>query len=220
MMEGQKSKRRFSKGVLMKTLLALVLSFSTVLAFAAPKAETKVAAKPTAETFKVDPAQSKIEWHGKKVTGDHKGTIGVKGGTLVFTGDLLTAGEVLVDMNTLNCTDITDAETNGKFVGHMKSPDFFDTAAHPEAKLVIKSSKKVAKGLEVKGDLTLKGKTHPVTFIADVKKTDKSVTGNTVLNLDRTKWDLKYGSGKFFKGLGDKMIHDEFTLTINITANM
>lgn len=189
----------------MKTLLAAVLALGTVASFA--------------QTYKVDTNATKIVYVGKKVTGQHTGNVSPKSGSLTFTGDLLTGGDVVVDMNTITSTDITDKDTNAKYVGHMKSPDFFNVEKHPEAKLVIKNSKKTAKGLEVTGDLTFVGKTNPVTFIvSDLKKTDSQVSGKSNLTLNRTKWGLVYGSGSFIKGLGDKAINDEFTLAIDLTA--
>lgn len=191
----------------MKTLIAAVLAISTVGAFA--------------QTYNVDPAASKITYVGKKVTGEHTGNVTVKSGTLTLKGEEITGGQIVADMNTLTSTDITDATYNAKYVGHMKSEDFFNTAKYPTSTLTIVSSKKTAKGLEVKGDLTLIGQTKPVTFIVtDLKKTDKTVTGKTTMALNRTQWGLKYGSNSFFKGLGDKAIHDEFTLTVDITANV
>lgn len=189
----------------MKTLLAAVLAFGTVASFA--------------QTYKVDTNATKIVYEGKKVTGSHTGNVSPKSGSLTFTGDLLTGGEVVVDMNTITSTDIKDQDTNAKYVGHMKSPDFFNVQKHPEAKLVIKSSKKVAKGLEVTGDLSFVGKTNPITFlVTDLKKTDSEVKGKSNLTINRTKWGLVYGSGSFIKGLGDKAINDEFTLAIDLTA--
>lgn len=189
----------------MKTLIAAVLAISTVGAFA--------------QTYKVDPAASKITYVGKKVTGQHTGNVTTKSGTLTMAGDLISAGEVIVDMNSLTSTDITDKDANAKYVGHMKSEDFFNTAKYPESKLVIKSSKKTDKGLEVTGDLTMIGQTKPVTFtVTDLKKTDSVVTAKSNMTLNRTQWGLKYGSGSFFKGLGDKAINDEFTLAIDVTA--
>jgi polyisoprenoid-binding protein YceI len=198
---------QFSKqqGVRMKMIMGLVFALSGAAAFA--------------QTYTVDTTATKIEWVGKKVTGEHRGTIAVKSGTIVMKGEEIASGDILVDMKSMANTDITDKETNGKFIGHMTSPDFFDTAKYPEAKLVIKSSKKTAKGLEVTGDLTMIGQTHPITFIAtDLKKTDTTVSAKSTLNVDRTKHGLKYGSGQFFKGLGDKMINDEFTLNITLQA--
>lgn len=190
----------------MKTLIAAVFAVSTVGA-------------AFAQTYNVDPAASKITYVGKKVTGEHTGNLTIKSGSLVVEGDAIKGGEVVVDMNSLTSTDLTDKEYNTKYVGHMKSPDFFNTEKFPESKLVIKSSKKTAKGLEVNGDLTMIGSTQPVTFtVTDWKKTDSSVSGKSTLVLNRTKWGLKYGSASFFKSIGDKAIHDEFTLTVDLTA--
>lgn len=195
----------------MKSLLAVVFAVSSMGAMAQNK--------PMTSTYNVDPAATKIVYVGKKVTGQHTGNVAAKSGNLTLQGEEITGGEIVVDMNSLTSTDITDAETNGKYIGHMKSPDFFDTAKYPESKLVIKNSKKTDKGLEVSGDLTMIGQTKPVTFlVTDLKKTDSVVTGKSNLTLNRTQWGLKYGSGSFFKGLGDKAINDEFTLAIDLTA--
>lgn len=189
----------------MKMIFGLVFALSGAAAFA--------------QTYTVDTAATKVEWVGKKVSGEHRGSVNAKSGTLTLKGEEITAGEVVVDMKSISCSDITDKETNGKFIGHITSPDFFDTAKYPEAKILIKSSKKTAKGLEVTGDLTFIGQTHPITFLAtDVKKTDKTVSAKATVNVDRTKWGLKYGSGQFFKGLGDKMINDQFTLNVTLEA--
>jgi polyisoprenoid-binding protein YceI len=199
------------KELKMKTLLAAIMTVSMTGAFAQNK--------PMTQTYTVDSSATKIVYVGKKVTGEHTGNVTAKSGNLVFKGDELTGGEVVVDMNSLTSTDITDKDMNGKYVGHMKSPDFFDTAKHPESKLVIKNSKKTNKGLEVEGLLTMIGQTQPVKFlVTDLKKTDSVVTGKSNLTLNRTKWGLKYGSSSFIKGLGDKAIHDEFTLAIDLTA--
>ncbi len=175
--------------------------------------------KPMTTTYSVDTNKTTVHWTGKKVTGQHDGYVKAKSGNLIFTGPELTGGEIIVDMDSMTVTDITDAEYVGKFLGHMKSPDFFDTAKYPDAKLVIKSTKKSGKDLEVSGDLTMIGKTAPITFkVTDWKWSDKEVTGKTTVTVDRTKWGLKYGSASFFKSLGDKAIHNEFTLDIDLRA--
>jgi polyisoprenoid-binding protein YceI len=191
----------------MKTLIAAVLAVSTIGAYA--------------QSYKVDSQGSKITYVGKKVTGEHTGNVTIKEGTLTFKGEELNGGVLVADMNSLSSTDITDQEYNAKYVSHMKSPDFFNTEKFPTSTLKIKSSKKTDKGVEVTGDLTLIGQTKPITFIVtDLKKTDAGVTGKTSMTLNRTQWGLKYGSTSFFKGLGDKAINDEFTLAVDIAANV
>jgi polyisoprenoid-binding protein YceI len=195
----------------MKAILTLIFALTSLVALAQNK--------PLTTTYTVAPEKTQVEWTGKKVTGQHQGKIQVKKGNLVFTGDELTGGEIIVDMNSMTVTDLTDKETADKFIGHMKAPDFFDTSKYPEAKLVIKKTSKTKNGLQVTGDLTMVGKTHPVTFTAEEwKKTPEKVSAKANITLDRTKWGLKYGSGQFFKGLGDKMIYDDFTLAIDLLA--
>jgi hypothetical protein len=36
----------------------------------------------------------------------------------------------------------------------------------------------------------------------------------TAFKVDRTKYDIKYGSGSFFDNLGDKAISDDFELAV------
>ena len=196
----------------MKTLMTVLFALSTTLSAVA-------ADKPMAATYKIDPATTTVKWVGKKVTGQHAGTVAVKTGNLVFTGDLITAGEIDVDMNSLTVTDIpaTD-ENNAKLVGHLKSPDFFNVGKYPDAKLVITGSQKSKTGLKIKGNLTMIGKTAPVEFDAKVTKNDTTATAKSDITIDRTKWELKYGSGDFFKGLGDKAIHNEFVISVDVTA--
>ena len=188
----------------MKKLIVVALSLVSLTAFA--------------QTYKVDTAKTKIEWLGKKVTGQHNGTFSTKAGSLVFKGADLKGGEIIVDINSMTCTDITSAEDNGKFLMHMKSADFFEVEKYPEAKMVIKSVKKAKKGFDVTVDFTLKGKTAPLTFNAEIAKADKTASIKTKFKFDRTKWDLKYGSKSFIKGIGDKAISDEVELTVDLAA--
>ena len=163
-----------------------------------------------AQTKKIDVKTSTIKWVGKKVTGEHSGTVNFKDGAVVFKGKKLTGGSFTVDMTSLTSTDLT-GEYQGKLNGHLKSADFFGTEKFPTAKLVFKTiGAKTTDVYTVTADLTIKGITKPVTF-------DVAVSGNsatTAFKVDRTKYDIKYGSGNFFEGLGDKTINDDFELAV------
>jgi polyisoprenoid-binding protein YceI len=195
----------------MKTLAVMLLVLTTSLTAVAQN-------KPVSNMYKIE-SSSPVKWIGKKITGEHSGNVAVKNGSLTFTGEVLTAGEVNIDMNTVTVTDIPASdEMNGKLVGHLKSPDFFNVQKYPDAKLVITSSEKTKTGLKVKGNLTFIGQTNPIEFDAVVSKTAKSTTLKSDVKIDRTIWGLKYGSGSFFKGLGDKAINNEFLLSVDLTA--
>jgi polyisoprenoid-binding protein YceI len=168
-----------------------------------------------AQTVKVDASKSTITWLGKKVTGEHTGTIDLKSGELKLDNGAIAGGEFIVDMTSIKNTDLTDAEWNGKLVGHLKSDDFFAVEKYPEAKLVItKEAAFTGKKATVTGDLTIKGATHPVTF--DVTKDGK--TYKAEITVDRSKYNVRYGSQSFFDNLGDKVIYDDFYLTVNLVV--
>lgn len=166
-----------------------------------------------AQTKKIDAAKSKINWVGKKVTGEHSGTVNFKDGLLIFQGKKLKGGSFTVDMNSISATDINADQGKDKLDGHLKADDFFGTEKYPTSKLVFKTiAAKTADTYTVTADLTIKDKTNPVTFDITVKGN----TATTSFKVDRTKYDIKYGSGSFFDGLGDKTINDNFDLTVSL----
>jgi polyisoprenoid-binding protein YceI len=116
----------------MKTFLTFLAA--TALGFSAwaggPAATAKAGGPKAPSTYKVIPEASNIVWLAKKVTGEHTGTIKFASGTVEANGPVLTGGTFLVDMTTMVNTDLKDAEYNGKLMGHLKSPDFFDVASH------------------------------------------------------------------------------------------
>ena len=186
----------------MKNLKTIALAFAVAL--------TTLTA--TAQTKKVDVKTSTINWVGKKVTGQHSGTVALKDGALVFKKNVLKGGNFTVDMTTINATDLS-GEYQGKLNGHLKADDFFGTEKFPTSTLVFKTI--AAKGNDVysvTADLTIKGITQPVTFDITVKGN----TATTAFNVDRTKYDIKYNSKSFFESIGDKAIYDEFELTVNL----
>ncbi|MFZ4714611.1 MAG: YceI family protein [Bacteriovoracaceae bacterium] len=193
--------------------LTLVTSFNALAA-----KPVKAIAPAEAATYAID-NNSKLTWLGKKVGGEHSGTIGIKSGSLKFDDKKLVGGEFEVDMTSIAVSDIKDPEYNGKLVGHLKSDDFFSVEKNPSATLKIKSAKK-EKGntYNVVGDLTIKGITNEVTFKADVTDADKEVSAKAKLVFDRTKFKVEYNSGKIFKSIGDKLIYDDVELNIDLMA--
>ena len=171
-----------------------------------------------AEGFKVQKETSSVKWNGKKVSGEHYGQISIKNGEFVVENGKIVGGTFVVDMNTITCEDL-DGEWNKKLVDHLKSDDFFGVESYPTSKLVLKDvNHQSGNSHTFEGHLTIKGKTHPIRFTADVDMEKNKIVANGKLVIDRTQYNIRYGSGKFFQNLGDRMIHDEFTLEYNITA--
>ena len=168
----------------------------------------------TAQDKKINTAKSTIAWVGKKVTGQHNGTISFKEGILNFKGGKVTGGNFIVDMTTLTVSDLKAGEGKEKLEGHLKADEFFGTEKFPTSKLVFKTvtPAKTAGTYTVVADLTIKGITKPVTFDLVVAKTSATAK----VTIDRTKYGIEYGSKSFFEGIGDKAIYDEFDLTVNL----
>lgn len=171
------------------------------------------------DTYKVDVKESVLTWKAYKVTGSHAGNVTVKNGTLQFTDGNLTGGTFDIDMAAITVTDITGGSA-AKLLGHLKSPDFFSVETHPTAKFNI--TRVVSRGTpgdyKIIGDITIKEKTKNISFNAKVVEKDGRYEATTQLKLDRTDFDVRYGSGSFFDGLGDKTIYDEFDLDIKLVT--
>ena len=208
--------------------LSVVASLGSVSALAkkdtkaASATSSSTASSTASSTVELDPAASKITWNGKKVTGEHKGEIKLKDGSFVVKNKAVVSGKAALEMASITDLDLKDAENNAKLLGHLKSEDFFDTAKYPLATFVLKSvvPKAGANGTtdEMTGDLTIKGETHPITFPAKIVEAAGKYTADAHVVVDRTIWNIKYGSGKFFTGLGDKVIRDEFTLDLKLVS--
>jgi len=155
---------------------------------------------------------SKVVWKGYKVTGSHVGIISIKSGHLNFDKEILTGGSFIIDMTTITNTDL-EGEYKGKLEGHLKSDDFFGVEKFPTASLIFTKVESTGKNsYEVKGDITIKGKTETVIFNVSVYGNKANVS----LKIDRTKFDVRYGSTSFFDGLKDKAIYDEFDLVADL----
>jgi len=166
------------------------------------------------EQFNILAAKSNIDWVGRKVTGAHNGTIGIKNGALTLTNGAVTGGQFTIDTRSIKILDVRDPATNAQFAGHLASEDFFASEKYPEASFEITG----VIGNHIEGNLTIKGITGPVGFDADVKVAGDTLTASGKVVVDRTVYGMKFRSGNFFKGLGDTLIYNDFDLDVNITA--
>jgi polyisoprenoid-binding protein YceI len=192
-------------GLLLLSVFVLTLIFTPNAAFSQKT------------TYTVTPEKSKLEWLGKKVTGEHFGTIELKKGNLLFDGDKLVGGTFVIDMKSIVSTDLEDEKYRAKLEGHLKSDDFFGVDKFPEAKFEITDAEKMADGnFKVKGNLSIKGITKATELMVNIHKKDKMLQVSGMMIIDRTKYNVRYGSGSFFDDLGDKTIYDEFQIDMDL----
>lgn len=175
--------------------------------------------KHNESSWKIDNSASTSTWIGRKVTGEHTGTIKISEGIIHLHDGRLSGGNFTIDMNSISCTDLTDTKSNQKLVGHLKSDDFFSSEKHPKATFVITRAMPIAAAMyEVTGDLTIKGITKPITFPATVLVEKDKLTASAKITVDRTKYDIRYGSNSFFENLGNKAIDNNFDLNVELVA--
>ncbi len=169
--------------------------------------------------YKVDTSASNIVWNAEKVTGKHTGNVKISNGDLQMDHGKLVGGSFDIDMNSITNTDL-EGEWAGKLIGHIKSDDFFGVAKYPTSKFVItRAIPQDTKGnYKIIGNLTIKEKTNEISFKANLAEAAGTLTATGDIVVDRSKFDVKYGSGSFFDNLGDKTIYDEFGLKVSLVA--
>jgi len=188
----------------LKTIVLVSVAAAILSAFAAKD-----------NSYKVDAEKSKITWVGKKVTGQHNGTIQLAEGAFTMKGKKIASGSFAIDMTTLK-----DNDANARLETHLKSDDFFSTEKFPKATFV--TSKIESKGGDqylVKGDLTIKGITNAIEFPATIVIANGTINAKANIVVDRTKFDIKFRSGNFFENLGDKAIEDNFELGVELVGS-
>ncbi len=195
------------------------------------EAEVETTTEPTVVetgingTFAVD-STSTVAWIGSKPAGKHNGKITVKNGEFTVENGKITQGKFTIDMNSITVEDLTGDEKTS-LEGHLKGTSkpeaadhFFNVAKYPEASFTVTGFMNEGGSDMVEGDLTIKDKTNKVKFpVSIVEENGVIALTSPEFKINRTLWDIKYGSKSFFDDLGDKFIDDEIALQISIKAN-
>lgn len=168
--------------------------------------------------YAIDSESSQINWHAAKIVGfSHDGTVKIKSGT-VSVNENSSQGSIVIDMTTLK-----DNQNTEPLIKHLKSADFFNVDKFPESKIEltkITPKNSEPNKYEVSGNLTIKDKTNPITFETETTNTGDTVSLTGNITIDRTLWDVRFGSTKFFENLGDKAISDDINYNIIIKAKL
>jgi len=190
------------------------------------KAETKKAAQTTAETkgikYLIDEANSQVYWTGSKLAGSHTGTFNLTKGELFAENGVLTGGNFVLNIASLTNTDLT-GEQKTNLEGHLKSPDFFDVANHPASTFAITKATQLkddpTANYMIYGNLNIKDVTKEIGIKAQIYISGKSLSVSAPkFIINRTDFNMKYGSASFFDNLKDKAISDEVALQIKLKA--
>lgn len=225
----------------MKTLYAVLVTFAIAgltscnnsqpenkVEAVEPAASTGQTAAATGSNFVLQKDQSSVQWKGanKFTPKNHAGVLQLSDGSFTVANNQITGGGFTADMNSISTGG--DEYTNGlekvgDLIGHLKSADFFDVANFPTASFAI-TSVQPKEGdpnysHNVTGNLTIKGITKEVTFPAKIELNGSDLKGSTVFTIDRSQWEVRYGSESFFPDLvKDRLIKNEIELTLNLVA--
>jgi len=215
--------------------LILVLAAGVFLAACGESKKTaeetqEVASAGTeAVTYNVDPAASNVVWMGSKIADTkHSGTVGLTSGSLSFEGENLTAGNFVIDMNTISNSDLTEETGQSKLVGHLKSADFFMVDTFPTASFEITSVEKLEGSAEgthtVKGNLTIKGQTHGITFPATIAQTETGASATATIEINRNEWGIVWGGTQepnqgVIDFLKNNLVNDMISFNVSLVAN-
>ena len=165
--------------------------------------------------------KSELKWIGKELSTDtHTGTLTLKKGKIDVNANGVIHGEVEIDMTTITVTDM-QGKWRTKLEGHLKSPDFFDVEKYSSAFITFQSDENPIKNnqLNLTGELTIKDITHPISFSTELLQTKPSLQAKARLSFDRSKYDVRFRSGKFFENLGDKLILDDIEIDVLLVTN-
>lgn len=171
--------------------------------------------------FKIQPASSTVNWTGKKILGLHTGNINIANGFIEITNNEITAGEIEIDMSSIVITDIDDKKTHDEFLAHLKNDDFFAVDKFNISKLIFTDAKRIEENkFKINGILTIKDISHPVSYISTVEIFTDFLHSLGEIVIDRTLYNIRYGSGKFIDNLGDKLIYDDFVLQFKLVGQI
>jgi len=176
---------------------------------------------PTDGTYILSAEGSKVAWQGSKFTGStHNGRMLLKSGEITFSGGAPTAGNVVIDMRSITVGDL-EGEKKSELEGHLNSADFFDTANHPEARFELMASSRLEVGhYALMGKLTIKGITKDFTTRVWFGGAEGKLAGSGALLIDRSQFDVRYGSNNFFENLGDSAIRNEIIVRVILNGSL
>ncbi|MFD2824198.1 YceI family protein [Lacinutrix iliipiscaria] len=187
------------------------------------EAEAAAVSESSMQKYNVKVSESVIAWKGFKPTGTHSGSINIDNGVFHMENGDLKSGTFLIDMNSIVCEDL-NGEMKAKLEAHLKGSaegeegEFFNVAKFPTAAFEVTGTQPDKDGrVLLSGNLTLKDIKNNITFPAQITtEGDMVMIDSDAFTIDRTKWEINYGSKSVFDNLGDKFINDEIELKIAI----
>jgi len=175
-------------------------------------------------SYQADLDKSVIAWTGRNPNGGHFGTVRLADGRIDVAEGSVT-GDFTIDMRSIANVDLAGHELQPVLIAHLHSDDFFFTELFPRAKFSLRGLKPAeapylgTPNYTVLGNLELRGIRADLTFPATVCPTQEGgLSAEAHFDIDRTRWQVNYGSARFFQHLGKHLVFDLISLQVRIIA--
>ena len=175
--------------------------------------------------YAIDIKTSKLEWIGRNANKRHYGAIAITGGELTVRTGLPSRGSIKLDMTSISDFDLQDEGWHSLLIRHLKSDDFFAVDRFPTAGFELTGWEPLSaatpgtpNGVAI-GLLTIKNTARSVRIPADIRpEEDGSLKAHASFDIDRTLWNVNYGSGRLYERLGMHLVHDLISIELFIAA--
>ncbi len=174
--------------------------------------------------YKVDTEKSVIEWVGRNPNTRHFGTLRLSEGSISIRDGSIT-GSFTLDMQSIVNHSLAGDPLREVLEAHLASDDFFFVQRFPMARFTIQSGHFVeeptlsAPNVRVMGDLELRGLKRDIAFDATLNNlADGAFVAEAHFDIDRTQWEIIYGSSRYFEHLGMHLVFDLISIQLHIMA--
>jgi rhodanese-related sulfurtransferase/polyisoprenoid-binding protein YceI len=179
--------------------------------------------RPREGSHTIDTEQSEIQWIGRNLTGSHTGTLKLLSGTIEVENGRVTRGSFTIDMHSIRDKDIENSDLRDLLNSHLASDDFFDVQRFPTAECElaritpIEGATSGSPNFEASGELVMKGVSREISFRGVTGPTSAGrLAAEAHFDIDRTQWNVLYGSGKYYQKLAKHLVHDDVTVFLKV----
>jgi polyisoprenoid-binding protein YceI/rhodanese-related sulfurtransferase len=176
-------------------------------------------------SYRLDTSASRLEWTGRNLNNRHYGIISVAEGVVQIEKGVIAGGTVTLDMNSIVNLDLQDEDYKRMLIRHLKSDDFFHVDRYPTAIFRLDNSQQIPDATPgspcqtINGSLELAGRSNRLSFPAEIAAQENGlVKVQAAFDIDRTRWGILYGSGRFFEKLGMHLVSDTISLELFLLA--
>lgn len=174
----------------------------------------------TSQTFTLLIKDSYIGWKVDYAIGTkgHEGKLKLTSGTVIVKDGVIESGSFVININSIQVTDIQSASGRKDLEDHLKNDDFFSANTYPTGSFtVLNTTKPIENQASVTGNLVLKGISNTIRFPIGIIQQSKQIRIKSTFAINRTSWGINYQSGSIFGEMKDGIISDQVLITLDFT---